>query len=347
MMIRSWVLHLTFLLALTGCKSLNQAEERTLKRWLLCEECVEGERDSVVALGDRAVDALAEALSGPPKEGRNTIRKHAEAMYDRNPAPAPLGRKEYVELAVGNYVATYQKRAAIALRGIGTPRAHAVLVAALRDEGRYRKDVLPVLGESVGASISVVAGDSQHAAIDEPLKEKPVVLVADSVGHGLGDVRVLFRVDSGGGALMSDSVQRTDENGKADVSWRLGGDPADTVNWLRAVAAGQVVQIRATGHPPGPRIVFVVQPSNGTAGQPMAPLGRIAVQDAFGTLQTTFSQSAVATVEGTAIEGLLNIDHGEGTLPALIVPAPGTGLRLRVQTLGLPTAYSARFDIVP
>jgi hypothetical protein len=57
-------------LALAGCDRLTSAEEAKVRRWLLCEECAEGELDSVVALGDRAVGCWARPADRRPSAGR-------------------------------------------------------------------------------------------------------------------------------------------------------------------------------------------------------------------------------------------------------------------------------------
>ena len=47
-------LRLALILGLAACQSsLKPAEENTVRRCLLCDECQEGELDSVVALGSR------------------------------------------------------------------------------------------------------------------------------------------------------------------------------------------------------------------------------------------------------------------------------------------------------
>jgi len=289
---------LTLILALTACDSLTPREQRTVQRWLLCDECTEGELDSVVALGDRGVKALEAALKGPPKKGRENMELQAKAMFARIPGPT-ISMQKYVDHYLDNYEATYQSRAAIALARINSPRSRAVLLDALRRDSLYRHDVRRVLGRSRGAVVSIVAGDSQHAPFDSTVRIDPVVMVRDSTtGQELSDIRVLFRVDSGGGAVVPSS-RLTGENGRAAARWRLG-DSAST-NVLSVIAAGQMLRFRAFGHPPGNRVVFVVQPSNGTAGQPVPPPPRIAVQDAWGTTQSTINGTAWCVCRGPVL----------------------------------------------
>ena len=228
---------------LAGCDPLTPAERRTIDEWLQCEECSDGELDSVAQLGNRGVRRLTAALRGAPPEDSSNIRFQAESMHARVQG-ATIPVTEYADRAVANYKATYQKRAAIGLHRINTPQAHAALVAALHDYARYRADVLRVLGAAAGAQLSKLEGDSQVVLVDSFVPVDPRVLVSDSTqqAEGMPGIRVVFQVDSGGGQL-SDSVRFTDTQGQASVRWRLGPTPGQ--NQLRASAAGREVIFQA------------------------------------------------------------------------------------------------------
>ncbi len=344
---------LALALALVACNRLKPAEERTVQRWLLCEECVEGEQDSVVALAireGRVEKALIKALKdGPSKERLNNMRLQAVAMYKRiPPTPGGITQKDYVDHYLLNYRMAYASRSAIALRRVPTASAHAALIAAVRRDSIYREDVREVLGSSAGVIVSIEEGDSQHAPVDSFVQTDPAILVLDSTnGQGLGNIRVVFLVDSGGGAVGADSVRLTDPNGRAAAHWRLGPGSPDSLNYLRAIAAGHVVRFQAFGHPLAPRVVFLVQPSNSVAGHAIDPPVRIAVQDGWGTIQTTFNLNAEVTVVGTALHSAYTLVSGVAELQGFSVPNPGTGLRLRVEVLGTPPAFSAPFKVSP
>jgi len=344
MMRRAAAVLLGVLITLLACHPT--AEERSVvRRWLLCEECREGELDSVVALGDRATGALAEALRGPPAAGRENVRNQAIAMFRRSPGISPFSQQQYVNRFVANYVATYQSRSVVALGQIGTPKAHAVLLQAVQSDTAYRDDVLKALGAAAQLSLSRFAGDGQSAPLDSFVLIKPTVLVRDSTtGHPLGNVQVVFRVDSGGGRVV-DSVQRTSPNGLASVRWMLGA--TDSINVLRAVAAGRIVQFHAAGHGYSPRIVFTTQPSNGRINQPIVPAVRVAVLDPWGRLDSTFSSNAIVNVPGTAFSLAQPIVAGQAGIPGLILNFTGTGLRLRVTAIGATPAISGPFDVTP
>jgi hypothetical protein len=330
--------------ALVACQRISPADERTVRRYLLCEECRAGEQDSVIALGQPGQDALEAALKGPPKDRIETVRLQAEAMYDRIPSPATT-RQQYVDHYLGNYKALYVERAAQGLARFNTPSAHAALIQAVRSDTVYREDVRPALGAVAGVVPTVFAGDHQHGMRDSLLKLEPTVRVVDTTsGHGLSGVRVVFLVDSGGGSVL-DTVRFTDSEGKAATRWLLG--PIDSVNTLRAVAAGRAVRIHALGHENQPRVVFLVQPSNGTKKQSITPPIRFAVHDAWGALKTNFTLSAQVTVVPLGLTSADTVNNGVGDLTGFSVPQAGTGLRLKVAVSGAQPGLSQPFDIAP
>ncbi len=334
--------------ALTACdKSLTPAEDRTVRRWLLCDECVDGELDSLLALGPAGFEAMKRAVEGPPRDRITTMRRQANTMYDRMASP-PLSRERYVDRYVGNYIAGYKARAIVALRRMGTPQAHAVLVDALRPDNRHRSDVRRLLGEAVGTQLSIVEGDSQHAPLGTTVRIDPTVEVRDSTTNQvMSRVRVVFRVDSGGGSV-ADSVRLTTPNGRAWTTWRLGS--TDSMNVLKVIAAGRVARVHALAHAPGPRIVFVAQPSDAVTNQPMVPPAQIAIQDAWGTTLTHYNGSAIvdltAAPSGAAMS-VANVVNGVAAFSGLRVPQAGTGFKLRVRMINLAPAQSDPFDVVP
>lgn len=344
MTLRPW--HLALVLALAACDRLTPPEKETVRRWLLCEECLEGEQDSVLALGERAVGELRGALQGPRLKRQAYIRRQTEAMHARI-TPGRIGQQAYVQHFVGNYVATYQSRAALALARLNTPKAHAGLLYALFHEEHYRPDVRRVLGETARITLTPVAGDTQYAPVDSFVKVDPMVLVWDSVrGRPLPNFPVLFRVEAGNGAVIP-SVRRTNSDGVAAVRWKLG--PSDSLNVLRAVAAGQLVRFSAIGSPLGQRLVFLAQPGNGTAGQPITPTVRIAVQDPWGAPLVNLNESGtlIVSVEGTALASAHDIVDGIAELPGLSFPIAGASLKLRASRMGSKAAISAPFDLAP
>jgi hypothetical protein len=335
------------MIAVAACGGPAPEDTRTVERWLLCEECIDGELDSVVALGDRAIPILEAALQGPSDERRANMRRQAEAMWGGMRDRTVITLARYLAHYDSNYVSSYQSRAATALQRIDTPETRAILLDALRDDARYRADVRRALGRSLGVELSRVAGDSQHAPLDSFVKVNPTVLVQDtSTGAGLEGVSVRFWVDSGRGRAV-DSIEVTDSAGKAAVRWQLGSQPKDSINILRAVAAGRAVRFHAFARTPELRVVFLVQPRNGKAGQPITPGVTVAVQDAWGAIQTNVNQTVTLTVVGTSISSAYRMVAGVAQMAGLSIPEPGTKLVLRAAVPGAEPALSVPFEIVP
>lgn len=331
--------------ALIGCHP-TVAERAVVRRWLLCEECTAGERDSVVALGDRVAKPLREGLEGPPASGREHIRRQAGAIYTRLRSPPPIPLQEFVGHYDSNYVANYQSHAAIALGLIGTPLARSILLEAVRNDTAYRDDVFRAIVTGAPISLALVGGDLQSAPIDSFVRINPVVVVRDSTsGLPLANVKVEFRVDSGGGRV-ADSVQRTGPTGLASRPWQLGSG-ADSVNVLRAVAAGRSLRFHATGRRLIPRLIFVVQPSNTTRGQPISPAPRVVALDAWDRRDSTVNGSAEVIILGIAQGIILPLTGGQLDISALRPLFPGAGVRLRVGLVGTTPATSQPFDVAP
>jgi hypothetical protein len=328
---------------LTACHPTPE-ERRVIKRWLLCEECREGELKAVVALQDHATGALGDALKGPSAENRDNIRRQAEAMFARIPSTS-LSPQEYVNHYLDNYVATYQSRAAVALEAIGTTKARAILLDALRTDSLSRPDVLRAIGAANQIVDSTVVADTQNAPVDSFVRVNPALYVRDSVsGQGRAGVRVLFRIERGSG-LALDSVQRTDTAGRVEVRWRMGH--LDSLNVLRAEVAGRSIRFFASSHGLSPRVVFAVQPHDGHPLQPILPVVRVAVVDAWGDTAVALNGSAELSVVGTGFSVVRPLSAGVAEFPGLILHLTGTGFRLRVAVAGATPGLSQAFDLLP
>jgi hypothetical protein len=152
-----WPLVMAAALMLTGC-GLTEREWRTLDSWLMCDECINGERAAAKAIGHKAVPALSSALVGPPARRRALVRGQFVDSYPG--AITGLTPDVYADQLLANYVATYQKRAAIALGDLGGNDAKAALNEALaRASTRaYREDVVRLIRYVVARSNGVPFG---------------------------------------------------------------------------------------------------------------------------------------------------------------------------------------------
>jgi hypothetical protein len=339
--------------ALVACGP-SQPEQVAINRWLLCEECVSGELDSVVAVGDRAVGVLGSALQGPSAARYENVRRQAIESYDRLKAFAGgsvrTTRQDYVAHYLDNYVATYQSRAAIALARIGTTRARAALLEAIRSDSAYRNDVRRALGSAAAAVLTIVAGDTQSAPLDSFVSTDPSIALRDTTGQPMNGVRVVFVVDSGGGQVP-DSIRRTTPNGIASVPWQLG--PVDSMNVLRVAAAGRVVRFHAVGRPLGAHLAFTVQPTTAHANATVVPAVRVTARDSSGNADPSFSGIVTISISpGTGTPGailsgttVVAASAGVATFSNLSINLVGVGYRLTVTTPGLVGATSTAFNI--
>jgi hypothetical protein len=136
---------------LAGCGPRNGAGGRVatttrhdILAWLECTECSDGELARVVALGtapgsdSSTVDSLDGDLRGGPSAARRAnMRQQLDSAYEEDSLqsaaeglPPVIGRGEYVDRLLDNYVNTYRVRAARALAEIGGPAAKAALDSA-------------------------------------------------------------------------------------------------------------------------------------------------------------------------------------------------------------------------
>jgi len=148
---------LVLLLApLAGC--LSWREGRLVDAWLHCIECVDGEADSLRALGQRKQWALSrrlreDLLAGPSPERRyhiqqqfrrtwHSVQDYASRHPDDHLSALQVDEADYVRTYLDNYLATYRVRAATALARVAGHDAVAALDAALQGELTTQGDSL-------------------------------------------------------------------------------------------------------------------------------------------------------------------------------------------------------------
>jgi hypothetical protein len=131
--------------------NLSATERQTLADWLFCVDCppTGNARAAAAALGDKAIDALSAVLVGPPDAWRATMKARYVRMARR------IGRAADSTRIAADYLAEFdaaaQRRSALSLGDIGTPRADSVLRAAIADADArgYRRDVVRALHEGL------------------------------------------------------------------------------------------------------------------------------------------------------------------------------------------------------
>jgi hypothetical protein len=126
------------------------AVRQAVVAWLECEECTDGELDTVVRLGELAVPTLGAALErGPSPASLEKYQIHLESTYrkmveySRTHSELKLEQSEddYVKMYLENYRANYAVRSAQALRKAGGREAARYLDAASKRAVREDVDV--------------------------------------------------------------------------------------------------------------------------------------------------------------------------------------------------------------
>lgn len=130
---------------------------RALLAYFECEECTDGELQTLLKFGERATPSLAAALrQGPSLAKREQARLAYEAAYEELTAYArahpknvrvPMTKEQYLGTYLGNYEVLHKTRAARALAEIGGPEARAALQQALGAE--KSEEVKRVVAESL------------------------------------------------------------------------------------------------------------------------------------------------------------------------------------------------------
>jgi len=160
------------LVSLNACH-LSKEEYTKIDAWLLCDDCANGERAAVKAIGGKAVHTLDRALIGPSPGRRANMEAQFRQAYRTLPGAPTVPESAYVAELRDNYVALYQRRAAISLADIGDSRALAALRRAqvqVVTRG-YRSDVVRVINALLGARAVPVGRSGRHDAT--PVTTRP------------------------------------------------------------------------------------------------------------------------------------------------------------------------------
>jgi hypothetical protein len=133
--------------------SVGLSDREVIDPWLLCQDCTDGELDTVTAAGKlrpTVVETLStDLLAGPSATRRTNIRAQVEQSFDRDTAytnaaglTPNFASVDYIELYEDNYVAVFRTHAGIALAAIGGPRAKTALDSAVTGALRPGSDPL-------------------------------------------------------------------------------------------------------------------------------------------------------------------------------------------------------------
>jgi hypothetical protein len=181
---------------------------------------------------------------------------------------------------------------------------------------------------AVPPAISIHSGNDQFGPAGEMLASPIVVRLTDPAGGPLSNIDVTFSVISGDGWVEGSRTAyvRTDEEGLAAASWRLGSlIGAQTVQ--ATVREGDTVEFTAlalAGGPPAHLILLSGDQQTGAVGYPLADLLVVQVTDADGAGVAGVDVDFLITSEG----GTLQSSTGE----------EGSALRIRTGSDGKATA---------
>jgi hypothetical protein len=136
-----------------GCGPTD-AERRVVTRWLTCDECTDGERDSVQAASDAVVPLLEAALDTVPTALEDARERDLLETWGTIPQPS-LSESDFVAFFLRNARATTQRRAAVAL---GDRGEISILLAARQSHQlgfiQYEEDVLSELEYAIASADS-------------------------------------------------------------------------------------------------------------------------------------------------------------------------------------------------
>lgn len=201
-------------------------------------------------------------------------------------------------------------------------------------------------------ALILISGDAQTGQAGAPLTDPLVVRLVDDNGNGVGNKAITWVVAPGSGSVNPQNVT-TSPTGLAQTSWTLGNSAQS--NQVSAVFSGLVVPFTATATAgAATKLVFSQVPVNTSAGSPITPAVKVAIQDATGNTVTSASDAitiaignnpAGGTLSGTLTVGAVN---GVATFSGLSIDKSGNGYTLTASaTNGLTGTTSPSFDIVP
>ena len=168
-------------------------------------------------------------------------------------------------------------------------------------------------------SFLVVSGDGQSGTVGQLLPEPLVIKATDDRGKTLRRVLVEFRVTSGGGTTSSPSIETTDNQGIAQVWWRLGTSTAQAqLVEVRLVSDGRLVGSFSATALPGPAVNLSRLPPDSQStprltAVPIPPAVR--VTDQFGNpiagIVVTFT--VPSSDSGASVTGSPAVTNSAGT----------------------------------
>jgi len=193
-------------------------------------------------------------------------------------------------------------------------------------------------GEAIAPAVRVAVQDAQGnqvMAFNSPIT---LSLAPHPAGGMLSGTRTAPAI--GGVAVFSDlSIHRA----------AAGHKLVAQANGLPAVSS----TLFDISHGPKAALVFSVQPGTTQVGTAISPAVRVAIQDAYGNVDTSATDAVTVSLGNNPRNGTLsgsrtvNAINGVATFSELLINRNGSGYTLQASASALPTAVSTAFDITP
>jgi uncharacterized protein (TIGR02145 family) len=129
---------------------------------------------------------------------------------------------------VANHKTNYEYSGPIVKRGISAKDYNWLKTYISATIDIYR--IVPIIDKG-----EIVSGNNQSGAENQNLSQPLKVKVLDKTGSGIPGVKVVFTVSSGGGAIVGNSEVETNDEGIAQVTWKLGTQVAGNQKVLAKV----------------------------------------------------------------------------------------------------------------
>jgi hypothetical protein len=187
--------------------------------------------------------------------------------------------------------------------------------------------------------------------VGAPLTDSLVVRLVDNNGNGIGGKAITWVVGSGGGS-PSPATATTNPNGFAQTQWTLG--PNAGSNLINAVFSGvPSVPFTAVAEAGlATKLAFAQPPVTTSAGNPITPPVRVAIQDASGNTATSATDQVTLAIGANPGAGTLggtvtvSAVNGVATFSNLSIDKTGSGYTLVASAAGLAGVTSPAFDIL-
>jgi len=232
--------------ACTRQDGLTPADRQTVLNWLVCEECIDGERNAVVALGPPAIPILSSVLDSVPAV---IVEPARTRLFNRWTPELGPDRDAYVASYVDNIESLARIRAA---RSLGDLRAEDELRAALdlARQRQYRADVLTEIegallsaGDPIAAPFGVrVSPAALTVAVGNTVQ--PAAFIEDSLSNIVAGTPVWTSSNPTVATVDADGVITGMASGTAIVEAAVGGRSGSTVVTVTPTApASNILEI--------------------------------------------------------------------------------------------------------